>query len=132
MKFLHTADWQIGQIFHDYDHADELQQFLDWLSNLLKSHHFDFLLVSGDVFDYSNPSATSIKMFYSFLNKAVRTNSDLQIIVTAGNHDSVARFESPRPLLESSNMDIIGVGEKKSDNNIDYEELIIPLRDKKW
>jgi DNA repair protein SbcD/Mre11 len=130
MKILHTADWHIGQLFHEYDRVYEHQQFLNWLVQALHEEQIDVLLVSGDVFDLSNPSAASVKMFYSFLNRAVRVNPDLQIIVIAGNHDSASRLESPKPLLESSNIHIIGLVEKKEDGSIDYEKLIIPLKDK--
>lgn len=130
MNILHTADWHIGQLFHEYDRTYEHQQFLNWLINTLRDQQIDVLLISGDVFDLSNPSAASIKMFYSFLNKAVRANPDLQIIITAGNHDSAARLESPKPLLESSNIHIIGLVEKNEDGSIDFEKMLIPLKDK--
>nr|WP_294877573.1 exonuclease SbcCD subunit D C-terminal domain-containing protein [uncultured Pedobacter sp.] len=129
MVILHTADWHIGQLFHEYDRTYEHHQFLNWLLETLITEQVDVLMISGDVFDLSNPSAASIKMFYSFLNRAVSANPDLQIIVTAGNHDSASRLESPKPLLESSNIHIIGLIEKKEDGSIDYEKLIIPLKD---
>jgi exonuclease SbcD len=129
MKILHTADWHIGQLFHEYDRTYEHQQFLNWLIQTIKEEHIDVLLISGDVFDLSNPSAPSIKMFYTFLNQAVKINPGIQIIITAGNHDSASRLESPKPLLESSNIHIIGLVEKDEVGNINYEKLIIPLKD---
>lgn len=131
MRILHTADWHIGQLFHEYDRTHEHQQFLDWLVQTLKDESIDVLLLSGDVFDLSNPSAASVRMFYTFLNTATRTNPHLQIIVTAGNHDSSARLESPKPLLESSNIHIIGVVERNEHGSFDYDQLILPLKDKK-
>lgn len=130
MRVLHTADWHIGQLFHEYDRSDEHQQFLNWLVQLLRTEQIDVLLISGDVFDISNPSATSIRMFYIFLNQASSTNPDLQIIITAGNHDSASRLEAPKPLLESSNVHIIGLVEKDGEGNIDYEKLLVPIHDK--
>ncbi|MET4083764.1 exonuclease SbcD [Pedobacter sp. UYP30] len=129
MKILHTADWHIGQLFHEYDRTHEHQQFLNWLVLTLQIEQIDVLLISGDVFDISNPSATSIKMFYTFLNQATKANPDLQIIITAGNHDSASRLESPKPLLESSNVHIIGLVEKDVAGNIDYEKLLVPIHD---
>lgn len=129
IRFLHTADWHIGQLFHGYDRAYEHQQFLDWLLEILEKEGVDVLLISGDVFDLSNPSATSIKMFYSFLNQAVKRNPDLQIIITAGNHDSASRLESPKPLLESSNIHIVGLIEKEASGGIDYSKITIPIKD---
>ena len=130
MKILHTADWHLGQLFHEYDRTFEHQAFLNWLLETIKTEKIDVLLVSGDVFDISNPSASSIKMFYSFLQNATRQNPLLQIIITAGNHDSASRLEAPKPLLESSNIHIIGTIEKNGDGSIDYEKLTIPLRNK--
>jgi exonuclease SbcD len=130
IRILHTADWHIGQTFHEYDRTWEHQQFLNWLLEILVKEQIDVLLISGDVFDLSNPAAASVKMFYSFLNQAVKANPDLQIIITAGNHDSAARLESPKPLLESSNIHIVGLVEKGENGAIDYSKITVPLKDK--
>lgn len=130
IRILHTADWHIGQLFHEYDRTYEHRQFLHWLLETLREEQIDVLLVSGDVFDSSNPSAASIRTFYTFLNQSTKQNPHLQIIVTAGNHDSASRLESPKPLLESSNIHIVGMVEKDGDANIDYSKICIPLKDK--
>ena len=130
MKILHTADWHLGQLFHEYDRTFEHQEFLNWLLETIKIEQIEVLLVSGDVFDISNPAATSIRMFYTFLQEATKENPDLQIIITAGNHDSASRLEAPKPLLESSNIHIIGTVEKNKEGLIDYEKWTIPLRNK--
>lgn len=130
MKILHTADWHLGQLFHEYDRSFEHQQFLNWLLKTIATEEIEVLLVSGDVFDISNPAATSIRMFYSFLQQATRDNPHLQLVITAGNHDSASRLEAPKPLLESSNIHIIGTIEKNNDGSINYEKLILPLRNK--
>src|SRR5690606_18891605 len=112
MNILHTADWHLGQLFYEYDRAYEHQQFLDWLVQTLQQEAVDVLLISGDVFDSANPSAATVRQFYTFLNQASKACPGLQIVVTAGNHDSATRLESPKPLLESSHIHIIGVVEK--------------------
>ncbi|NDP26109.1 MAG: exonuclease subunit SbcD [Flavobacterium sp.] len=129
MKILHTADWHIGQLFHEYDRTSEHQKFLYWLVETLETEQIDVLLISGDVFDISNPSAMSIKMFYRFLNQATKLSPALQIIITAGNHDSASRLEAPKPLLESSNVHIIGLVEKDAEGKINYEKLLVPIHD---
>lgn len=127
MNILHTADWHLGQLFYEYDRTDEHRQFLDWLIQTLQEEEVDVLLVSGDVFDLSNPSAVTIRLFYSFLNRASKLRPHMQIIVTAGNHDSASRLEAPKPLLESSNIHIIGTIEKDEHGAIDVGKLLIPL-----
>ena len=127
MKIIHTADWHLGQLFHEYDRSYEHQQFLDWLVQTLQREAVDVLLVSGDVFDLSNPSAATIRQFYTFLNEAVKACPDIRIIVTAGNHDSASRLEAPKPLLESSNIHIIGTVPKDGLGHADMDKLILPL-----
>lgn len=127
MNILHTADWHLGQLFHEYDRTLEHQQFLDWLVQTLQQEKVDVLLISGDVFDLSNPSAATTRQFYTFLSQASKTCPDIQIVVTAGNHDSASRLEAPKPLLESSNIHIIGTVSKDEQGNIDTDKLIIPL-----
>jgi exonuclease SbcD len=129
MRFLHTADWHLGQLFHEYDRTYEHEQFLSWLSGVLETEKIDVLLLSGDVFDHANPSAASVKMFYSFLNRVTTKDPELQIVVIAGNHDSAARLETPKPLLESSNVHIVGLIERDKNGEIDYDKMIIPLND---
>jgi len=130
MKILHTADWHIGQTFYEYDRSYEHTQFLNWLCAEIKDKEIDVLIVSGDIFDLSNPSAPAQKLFYSFLSSALKAQPNLQIIITAGNHDSAARLESPKPLLESSNIHIVGMIERNLDGSINYEKLVIPIKDK--
>jgi exonuclease SbcD len=129
MRFLHTADWHLGQLFHEYERTYEHEQFLKWLLDTLKSEKIDVLLHSGDIFDHSNPSAASVKMFYSFLSTVIKTCPDIQIVVIAGNHDSAARLETPKPLLESSNVHIVGLIERDKNGEIDYDKMIVPLKD---
>lgn len=130
MKILHTADWHLGQLFYQYDRTYEHEMFLKWLLETIGSQGIDVLLVSGDVFDVSNPSAASIRIFYSFLNKATQQYPGLHIIITAGNHDSASRLEAPKPLLESSNIHIIGLIYKTEEGDIDYEKMLIPITNK--
>jgi len=129
LKILHTADWHIGQNFHEYDRSYEHQQFLNWLVQTLASKEIDVLLMSGDVFDVSNPAASSVTLFYTFLKEATTVRPGLQIIIIAGNHDSAARLEAPKPLLESFNIHIVGKVERTINGKIDYEKLIIPIKD---
>ncbi len=128
MKILHTADWHIGQLFYDHDRSFEHQQFLEWLVKTLKEEAIDVLLISGDVFDQSNPSAVAQRMFYRFLGEVSGIMPALQIIITAGNHDSAARLESPLPLLERSNIHIVGTVDKLSSGQYDFDKLLIPIR----
>lgn len=127
MRLLHTADWHIGQYFFGYDRKEEHKVFFEWLKKTIKEYNADALLVSGDVFDSPNPSAESQKIYFRFLREVSLGNPNLQIIITAGNHDSAARLEAPGPLLEDMNIRIKGIIRKNEDGLIDYQNLFVPL-----
>lgn len=48
MRILHTADWHIGQLFHEYERSYEHQRFLNWLVVTLFSENVDFMLINGN------------------------------------------------------------------------------------
>ncbi len=129
MKFIHTADWHLGQTFFGYDRKEEHLLFLDWLKEQIALHKADLLLIAGDVFDSPNPSAVAQKTYYKFLRDITTENPNLTIIITAGNHDSAARLEATNPLLEAMNIHVKGVIKRDSEGVIDYKDLIIELED---
>jgi exonuclease SbcD len=126
MKIIHTADWHLGQTFYSHDRVKEHEVFLDWLCAVIKERGTDLLLIAGDVFDTQNPSAEAQKLFYAFLSKVTSQIPGLQIIITAGNHDSAARLEAPSPMLKQFNISVSGVVHY-TDGEIDYDRMIVPL-----
>ena len=127
LKIIHTADWHIGQHLFGYDRKIEHICFFDWLKKIIKEQQVDILLVAGDVFDSSNPSAESQKIYYRFLQEITTNNPNIQIIIIAGNHDSAARLEAPSLLLKEMNIHVKGVVCKKNDGETDHQNLLIPL-----
>lgn len=127
IRILHTADWHLGQTFFGYDRVEEHAHFLQWLARELKENKIDVLLVAGDVFDVSNPSAASQRMFYHFIRQVTEENPKLQLVVVAGNHDSAARLEAPLPLLQEMRTEIRGIV-RRHEGEIDYDHLIVELK----
>ena len=127
IRILHTADWHLGQTFFGYDRVEEHVHFLQWLARELKENKIDVLLVAGDVFDVSNPSAASQHLFYHFIRQVTEENPKLQLVVVAGNHDSAARLEAPVPLLQEMRTEIRGIV-RKHEGEIDYDHLIVELK----
>lgn len=127
MRLLHTSDWHLGQALHNFDRSYEHQCFLDWLLDTIVAENADALLIAGDIFDTSNPSAASQKQWYRFLQQARLRSPRLDIVVIAGNHDSPGRLEAPAPLLEAHGTTVIGHVLRDADGQIDLERLIVPL-----
>lgn len=129
IRILHTADWHLGQTFFGYDRTTEHEYFLQWLADRIKENEIDALLIAGDVFDVSNPSAASQRLLYRFIHRVTVENPHLQLVIVAGNHDSAARLEAPLPLLQEMRTEIKGVVRRR-EGEIDYDDLIVPLRNK--
>lgn len=137
MKIIATSDWHIGNLFHGNDRLPEHKHFLKWLLHNIQEQQPDALLIAGDVFDNGNPSAAAQSTYYKFLADATHTCPHMQIIITAGNHDSASRLEAPRALLSRYRVEIRGnvrrtwnANNQGSKWDIDFNDLIIPVKGK--
>lgn len=90
VKILHTSDWHIGRSFHRHSTAETLGAVLDALVDLVREHAVDVVVVAGDVFDSSTPSAAAVEELDRVL--AALRETGATVIVTSGNHDSPARL----------------------------------------
>lgn len=117
MKILHTADWHIGKVLHRQSLYEDISLFFDWIINYIRDHKIDLLLVSGDIFDLANPSNSDTKLYYHTLYRLSKTN--VKIIITGGNHDSISLLDAPSALLDV--LDITVIGGARDDK---YEEII--------
>lgn len=130
IRILHTADWHLGQTFFGYDRSEEHELFLNWLAEEMKQKEIDALIIAGDVFDVSNPSAASQSIYYRFICRVTAENPQLQIVIVAGNHDSAARLEAPLPLLQAMRTEVRGVVRKLEGGEIDYDHLTVELKNR--
>ncbi|ADU68223.1 exonuclease subunit SbcD [Pantoea sp. At-9b] len=105
MRIIHTADWHLGQFFYSKSRAAEHQAFLDWLRQQIEQHQVDALIIAGDLFDTGSPPSYAREMFNRFV--VALQASQCQLIVLAGNHDSVATLNESRELLACLNTQVI-------------------------
>lgn len=73
---------------------------------LIKSEGIDVLLVSGDVFDHSNPTNEARKLYFELLKKIA--DLKIQVVITGGNHDSVNMLHASKELLSLLNITVVG------------------------
>ncbi|MCS6901046.1 MAG: exonuclease SbcCD subunit D C-terminal domain-containing protein [Myxococcales bacterium] len=126
MRLLHTADWHLGHALRDWERTWEHDQFLAWLLDTLEAERVDALLICGDVFDTTNPSAVAQLQWYRFLASARRRMPKLQIIVIGGNHDAAGRLEAPNPILQALAIEIVGALPRSAEAG--RVRLVVPLR----
>ena len=105
MRVIHTADWHLGQFFYNKSRAAEHQAFLDWLLAQIAQHQVDALIIAGDLFDTASPPSYAREMFNRFVVALQPTGC--QLVVLAGNHDSVATLNESRELLACLNTHVI-------------------------
>lgn len=101
MRIIHTSDWHLGQHFMGKSRQAEHQAFLDWLLQQVAVQQADAVLVAGDIFDTGAPPSYARELY----NRLVVALHELgvQLILLAGNHDSVATLAESQPLLARLN-----------------------------
>jgi exonuclease SbcD len=122
IKILHTSDWHIGKKIYGIDLAPDHRLFFQWLIETIVNQEIDVLLISGDVFDLSNPSVESRTIYYDVLVKL--RNVGCQVIITGGNHDSAMVLDAPRELLKALNIRVVGGMPQNQ------EDTVIPLKNR--
>lgn len=128
VRLVHTADWHLGHALHDVPREREQRQFLGWLRELLAEVRADALVVAGDVFETSNPSAAAQAMWYELLADLRAALPALDVVVIGGNHDSASRLDAPEPLLRAQGIHVVGGLPRGAGGALDLDRLVVPLR----
>lgn len=105
MRIIHTSDWHLGQNFYTKSRGPEHQAFLDWLLTAAVEHNVDAIIVAGDIFDTGSPPSYARELYNRFVVKLQATGC--QLVVLAGNHDSVATLNESRELMACLNTSVI-------------------------
>jgi len=129
IRLIHTADWHLGHRLHGVDRAPEHLAFMDWLVQTLRERAADALLICGDIFDSSNPSAEAQQLWYRFLARCRAACPSLDVIAIGGNHDSAGRLDAPHPLLAELGIRVVG-GLPRAGGEVDVEALLSPITDR--
>lgn len=128
MKILHTADLHLGQIiYQNYDRSDEHRHFFRQLQTWCLELRPDALLVSGDVFDIQQPSATVKKFFNDFFVELHRLCPSMYIVITAGNHDSASRIQADSAVWSLANATVVGTAPSTEPTEGWEEKYIVRL-----
>ena len=108
MKILHTSDWHLGHALYNYDRSEEQICFLNQLTGIVQEEQPDVMVVSGDIYHYSTPSAATQKMYTDGLLRIHQACPSMTIVVTAGNHDSSSKLEIDSNLWDHFRVKVIG------------------------
>src|SRR6516162_3179442 len=106
VKFLHTADWHVGKTLKGRDRLDEQKQVLAEIADIAEARQVDAVLVAGDVYDSSAPTAAAQHVVIQTLLRMRRAGAE--VVVIAGNHDHGPTFEAYRPLMGEIGITLAG------------------------
>lgn len=105
MRILHTSDWHLGQFFINKSRAQEHQKFITWLLQQVRENDVDAVIIAGDIFDTGSPPSYARELYNQFvigMNKL-----GCQLIILAGNHDSVSTLNESKDILAQLNTQVI-------------------------
>lgn len=98
MRFLHSADWHLGCVYHGVslleDQACVLQQFV----RIAADTRPDAVLLAGDIYDRSVPPAEAVRLLDLVLSELV-LELKIPVVMIAGNHDGPDRLAFGSGLL---------------------------------
>jgi DNA repair protein SbcD/Mre11 len=140
MKFLHTADWHVGKTLKGRDRLDEQKAVLAEIAGLAEANQVDAVLVAGDVYDSSAPSAPAQNLVIQTLLRMRRAGAE--VIVIAGNHDHGPTFEAYRPLMGEVGITLAGTARTPDkggvirftarSDGVDTQVAILPFLSQRW
>ena len=107
VRFLHTADWHLGRLFHGVHLTEDQAHVLDQLVALARDAKVDAVLLAGDVFDRSLPPADAVSLLDDVLSRLV-LDVRVPVVLIAGNHDSPPRLEFASRVLREKGLHICG------------------------
>ena len=100
MKLIHLSDLHLGKRLREYSLMEDQEYILDRILGIVNTEHPDSVIIAGDIYDKSAPSAEAVALFDSFLSELA--GRGLNIFVISGNHDSAERIAFGRSIMERS------------------------------
>ena len=104
MKFVHLSDLHLGKRVNEYSMLEDQEYILTKIINTIDDEKPAGVIIAGDVYDKSIPSAEAVQMFDDFLTRLAKRN--LQVFVISGNHDSPERMSFGSRLMDQSGIHI--------------------------
>lgn len=102
MKILHTSDLHIGKRIYEYSLISEQEFILNQIVAIAEREQPHAIILAGDIYDKSIPSAEAVALFDWFLTQLSQLGKAIFII--SGNHDSAERVAFASNIMRSSNI----------------------------
>lgn len=107
MRFLHTADWHLGRLFHNTSLLSDQEYILDQFLEIARDSKPDVVLIAGDIYDRAIPPPDAVRLLDDVLTRLV-LGLGIPTILIGGNHDSPLRLQFGARLMRSLKLYVYG------------------------
>lgn len=108
MRFFHLSDLHLGKHLHHYNLKEDQMHILKEITTYARTLHPDAIVIAGDIYDKSVPSAEAVTMFDQFLTELSAIEPAIPVLIIAGNHDSGERLDYVGEILGKHQIYIAG------------------------
>lgn len=123
MKFFHLSDLHIGKQLHRYNLKEDQQVILKEVITYAKELRPDAIVIAGDIYDKSVPSAEAVTVFDEFLTDLSEITPEIPILIISGNHDSPDRLKYASEILKRHHIYLAGNVPERPEEHIEKVTL---------
>lgn len=100
MKLMHLSDLHLGKRINEFSMIEDQAYILLKIIEIIDNEKPDAIMIAGDIYDKSVPSAEAVSLLDDFLVRLSKRN--LKVFIISGNHDSPERIAFGNKLINQS------------------------------
>lgn len=111
MKWIHLSDLHLGKRVNGFSMVEDQRYILGQIVKIIGEEKPDGILLAGDIYDKSVPTAEAVQLFDWFLSRLAEMRT--AVFAISGNHDSAERLSFGASIMASSGVHISPVYDGK-------------------
>lgn len=108
MRLFHLSDLHIGLKLFNRDMREDQEYIFGQVAALAAEKEPDAIVIAGDIYDKSAPSAEAVDVFDRFVVMLREAVPEAAVMMISGNHDSPSRLDCFRSVLAGEHLYMIG------------------------
>lgn len=102
MRLMHLSDLHLGKRINEFSMLEDQRYILKQILNLADTERAEGVIIAGDIYDKTVPSAEAVQTFDRFLTGLADRGK--KVFVVSGNHDSAERIAFGAQLMRGRNV----------------------------
>jgi len=123
MRIVHISDLHIGLKINNRDLKEDQEYILHQIVEKAVEVHPDVMLIAGDIYDKSVPSAEAMEVFDHFMAELVESLPTMKVMMISGNHDNALRINQYRRILKGQGVYAVGLPPQQPGEHIECVTL---------